>query len=81
VTLHALDTRVHVVLLKVPVLFVVNVTVPVAVPEVAVTVAVHVDAVLSGTLAGLQTTAVEVPPELTVTRNVPLLPVWTESPP
>jgi hypothetical protein len=70
-----------VVLLKVPVLLVVNVTVPVAVPEVAVTVAVHVDAVLSGTLAGLQTTAVEVPPELTVSRNVPLLPVWTESPP
>jgi hypothetical protein len=72
---------VHVVLLKVPVLFVVNATVPVGVPEVAVTVAVHVDAVLSGTLAGLQTTAVEVPPELTVIRNVPVLPEWTESPP
>lgn len=65
----------HVVVLKVPVLFVVNVTVPVGVPEVAVTVAVQVDAVLSGTLAGLQAIDVEVPPELTVSRNVPLLPV------
>lgn len=71
----------HVVVLNVPVLFVVKVTVPVGVPEVAVTVAVHVDAVLSGTLAGLQATTVEVPPELTVIRNVPLLPVWTLSPP
>jgi hypothetical protein len=66
---------VHVVVLNVPVLFEVNVTVPVGVPEVAVTVAVHVDAVLSRTLAGLQATAVEVPPELTVSRKVPLLPV------
>ena len=69
------------VLLKVPVLFVVNVTVPVAVPEVAVTVAVHVDAVLSGTLAGLHATTVEVPPELTESRKVPVLPECTESPP
>jgi hypothetical protein len=69
-----------VVLLKVPVLLVVNVTVPVGVPEVAVTVAVHVDAVLSSTLAGLHATAVEVPPELTVSRNVPVLPEWTLSP-
>jgi len=72
---------VQLVALKVPVEFEVKVTVPVGVPLVAVTVAVQVEAVLSGTLAGLQDTAVEVPPELTVRRNVPLLPLWTLSPP
>jgi hypothetical protein len=46
-----------------------------------VTVAVQVEAVLSGTLAGLQDTAVEVPPELTVSRKVPLLPEWIVLPP
>ena len=79
--MHVPEDSVHVVLLKVPVLFVAKVMVPVGVPEVAVTVAVHVDAVLSGTLAGLQTTEVEVPPELTVSKNVPLLPECTLSPP
>ena len=70
----------QVVELKVPVLFVVKVTVPVGVPEVAVTDAVHVDAVLSGTLAGEHDTVVEVPPELIETRKFPLLPEWTLSP-
>ena len=44
------------VLLNVPVELVVNVTVPVGVPLLDVTVAVHVDAVLSSTLAGVQLT-------------------------
>lgn len=46
--------------LKVPVLFEVKVTVPVGVPLLVATVAVHVDAVLSGTLAGEQETVVVV---------------------
>jgi len=56
------DARVQVVELKVPVLFVVNVTVPVGatapVPEASATVAVHAEAVLSNTLAGEQATVV-----------------------
>jgi hypothetical protein len=63
----------------VPVLLVVNVTVPVAV--FGVTEAVQVVAVLSRTLAGAQVTAVEVAPWLERTLNDPLLPVWTLSPP
>jgi len=43
---------VQLVALKVPVLLVVNDTVPVGVPLLDVTVAVHVEAVLSGTDAG-----------------------------
>jgi hypothetical protein len=65
---------------NVPVLFVVKVTVPVGVP-VPVTVAVHVLGVLSRTLAGEHETAVLDPPEATATRNVPLLLLWTLSPP
>ena len=82
-TLQAPETRVHVVALKVPVLLVVNVTVPVGVPLLVVTVAVHVDAVLSRTLAGEQETAVVVEKTVweTASRNVPLLPVCTLSPP
>jgi len=72
---------VQLVALKVPVELVVNVTVPVGVPELDVTVAVQVDAVLSRTLAGEQETAVEVAPALAARRNVPLLPVCTLSPP
>jgi hypothetical protein len=71
---------VQLVALNVPVLFVVNVTVPVGVPLLDVTVAVHVDAVLSRTLAGEHAIAVLVAPALAASRNVPLLPVWTESP-
>jgi hypothetical protein len=66
--------RVQVVLLNVPVLLVVKVTVPVGVP-VPVTVAVQVVGVLSRTLDGVQDNAVEDPPEIIASRNVPLLPV------
>jgi len=65
--------------LKVPVELVVKVTVPVGViapaPEESATVAVHVDAVLSGTLAGLHAMVVVV--DLIVEARVkdPLLPV------
>ena len=65
--------------LKVPVEFVVKLTVPVGViapaPDESATVAVHVDAVLSGTLAGLHATVVVV--DLIVEARVkdPLLPV------
>jgi hypothetical protein len=72
---------VQVVLLKVPVLLVVKVTVPVAL--LGLTAAVQLVATLSKTLAGEHDTAVVV--EVTVTptgsRNVPLLPVCTLSPP
>jgi hypothetical protein len=60
VTLQLPDPRVHVAELNVPVELVVNETVPVGVPLVDVTVAVHVLAVLSNTLAGLHETAVVV---------------------
>jgi hypothetical protein len=65
--------------LKVPVLLVVKVTVPVGVPVPPVTVAVQLLAVLSMTLAGEQDSTVEDPPDVIATRNVPLLPLWTES--
>ena len=73
----------QVVELKVPVLLVVKVTVPVGVPLVEVTVAVHVDATLSNTLAGEQETVVVVAKTVceTASKNVPVLPVWTLSPP
>ena len=78
-TLHEPDARVHVVDEKVPVLLVVNVTVPVGVtapvPELSATVAVQVLALLSGTLAGEQTTAVVVARFVEASVNVPLLPV------
>jgi len=66
--------------LKVPVLLVVKVIVPVGVPE-PVTVAVQVLGVLSRTLAGEQETAVVVAAGVTATKKVPLLPLWTVSPP
>ena len=59
-TLQVPEASVQLVELKVPVLFEVNPTVPVGVPLVDVTVAVHVDAVLSSTLAGVQLTVVVV---------------------
>ena len=72
---------------KVPVLLVVKVTVPVGVvaPVAAVltTVAAQLVAVLSRTEAGEQLTVVLVPCTVIPTGrlNVPLLPVWTLSPP
>ena len=73
------DARVHVAELNVPVLLVVNVTVPVGVtppaPEASATVAVQVLAVLSRTLAGEQATVVEDARMVEASVNVPLLPV------
>ena len=65
--------------MKVPVLFVVNVTVPVGViapvPEESATVAVQLVATLSRTLAGLQTTVVVVDLMVEARVKLPLLPV------
>jgi hypothetical protein len=76
---------VQVALLKVPVELVVKVTVPVGVmapvPELSATVAVQVLALLSGTLAGEQDTVVVVARFVEARVKVPLLPVWTLSPP
>jgi len=67
------------VLLKVPVLLVVNVTVPVGViaptPDASETVAVHDVAVPTLTELGLQLTVVVVVRIVDVTTNVPELPV------
>ena len=77
--------RVQVALLNVPVEFVVKVTVPVGVtapvPDASETVTVHVDATLSRTLAGLHATAVLLALMVEARVKVPLLPVWTLSPP
>jgi hypothetical protein len=66
---------------KVPVELLVNATVPVGVPLPEVTVAVQVEAMLSRTLAGEHATVVMLAFWPTASRNVPLLPVWTLSPP
>ena len=72
-------TKVQVVELKVPVEFVVNVTVPVGVtapaPEASVTVTVQVEAVFSATLASEQTTLVLEALIVDASVNDPLLPV------
>jgi hypothetical protein len=85
VTLQVPADRVHVVDEKVPVLLVVNVTVPVGVtapvPEASATVAVQVDAVLSRTLVGEQATVVVDALSVEASVKVPLLPLWTLSPP
>jgi phenylpyruvate tautomerase PptA (4-oxalocrotonate tautomerase family) len=77
--------RVQVAELKVPVELVVNVTVPVGVtapvPEASATVAEQLAAVLSATLAGEHETVVVVERIVDATVKVPLLPVWTLSPP
>jgi hypothetical protein len=79
VTLQLPLARVQVVELNVPVLLVVNVTVPVGViapaPEESATVAVHVEATLSRTLAGEQATVVVVARRVEARVKVPLLPV------
>jgi len=84
VTLQLPLARVQVAELKVPVEFVVNVTVPVGVtapvPDESATVAVQVLAVLSGTLAGKQATVVVVVLAVTARVNVPLLVRWFVSP-
>jgi len=71
--------RVQVAELKVPVEFVVKVTVPVGVtapvPEASATVAVQVLAVLSRTLAGEHATVVEEARMVDARVKVPLLPV------
>ena len=70
---------------KVPVLPVVNDTVPlgvIAVPvAVSVTVAVHVVACPTATVFGLQVTLVVVVRRLTVTLALPVLVAWLASPP
>jgi hypothetical protein len=85
VTLQLPDARVQVAELKVPVLLVVKVTEPVGVtapvPEASATVAVQVEAALSRTLVGLQATVVLLALIVEARVKVPLLPVWTESPP
>jgi len=75
VTLHVPEDSVHVAELNVPVLLVVNVTVPVAL--LGLTLAVQLVATLSKTLAAEHDTAVVVEVTLTPTasRNVPVLPV------
>ena len=76
-TLQVPDTRVQVVLLKVPVLLVVKVTVPVGVtapvPEASATVAVQPVGVLSSTLAGVHATVVVVARIVDTTRKKPRL--------
>ena len=83
-TLQLPLARVQVAELKVPVEFVVNVTVPVGVtapvPEASATVAVQVLAVLSGTLVGKHATVVVVVLAVTARVNVPLLVRWFVSP-
>ncbi len=74
----------HEVALNVPVLLLVNDTVPVGVtapvPDASETVAVHEDATLSRTLAGKHVTAVLVVRVVEASVNVPRLPVCTLSP-
>ncbi len=83
-TLHVPEARVQLVALNVPVLPVVKLTVPIGViapvPEVSATVAVHVVATLSRTLAGEQDTVVELALIVDARVKVPLLLVCTLSP-
>ena len=78
-TLQVPEARVHVAELKVPVEFVVKLTVPVGVtapaPEESATVAVQVDATLSRTLVGEHATVVVVARIVEASVKVPLLPV------
>jgi len=78
------EANVHDVALNEPVLLVVKLTLPVGVtapaPEESATVTVHVDGVLSRTLAGEQVTVAVVALIVDARVNDPLLPVWTLSP-
>jgi len=71
--------------LKVPVLLVLNVTVPVGVtapaPEESATVAVQLVAVLSRTLVGEHATVVVLARLVEASVKVPTLELWLESPP
>jgi len=85
VTLHVPEASVQLAALKVPVEFEVKVTVPTGVtppvPELSATVAVQVEATLSSTLAGEHATVVVDALMVDASVNVPLLPLWTLSPP
>ena len=78
------DANVHDVALNEPVLLVVKLTLPIGVtapaPEASATATVHVDGVLSRTLAGEQVTVAVVALIVDARVNDPLLPVWTLSP-
>jgi len=84
VTLQVPDAKVQLVALKVPVLLLVKVTVPTGVvppdPEPSATVAVQVSATLSRTLAVHEIVVVDAR-MVEASVKVPLLPLWTESPP
>lgn len=71
-------------MLKVPVLLLVKLTVPVGVtapaPEESATVALQLVATPLATLGGVHETVVVVARLVEARVNVPLLPVWTESP-
>ena len=79
------EDSVQLVALKVPVELVVNVTVPAGVtapvPEESATVAVHVEATLSRTLAGEHDTVVVDARMVEASVKVPVLPLCTLSPP
>ena len=83
-TLHVPAARVQLVALNVPVLFEVKLTLPVGVtapaPDASVTVTVHVDGVLSRTLAGEHVTLVLDARRVEASVNAPLLPVCILSP-
>ena len=84
-TLHVPEASVQLAALKVPVEFEVKVTVPTGVtppvPELSATVAVQVEATLSSTLAGEHATVVVDALMVDASVKVPLLPLWTLSPP
>ena len=85
VTLQEPADSVQLVALKVPVELLVNVTVPVGVtapvPDESATVAVQVEAVPELTDAGLHETVVVLDLIVDARVKVPVLPVWTLSPP
>ena len=85
VTLQLPADRVQDVALNVPVEFEVKVTVPVGVtapvPDESATVAVQVDADPLLTEAGEQDTVVVLARMVDATVKVPVLPLWTASPP
>jgi len=84
VTLQVPEARVQLVALKVPVLLDVNDTEPVGVtapaPDASATVTVHVEGVLSNTIAGEQLTVVLDARIVEASVNGPLLPVCMLSP-
>jgi hypothetical protein len=81
----ALPDRAQVGLLKLPAEVCVKVTVPVGCPrapaEVSLTVAVHRVGEFTGNEAGEQSTSVEVARVVTSSEVLPLLELWSVSPP